>query len=448
MRALPLLAALLVMGCQTTFEPPDGPGDDLGPSLIGIGLAPSNPKVTLGEELQLTATGFYSDQTTVEITDTVEWASSDDGVLTVGAGLDVEGLAVSQAAGTAQVRASFFEVESNLITVMVTEAVIEELKVSPASGQIAVDDHLQLAAEASFSDGSRGNVSGSVRWLSDDAAVVTVDSGGKLTGKGPGTTTVTAIYDQGLTSLEAEPVAIEVVSAGTALEQADVRIVGFDTVSTADGVTATVEVRNSGSAPASGFWVDVWLNRTAAPDPPPTSGDAYEYVELLEPAETIEIPIPLEASPGTYTMWALVDSFANVAEGSLGENNNVWGPETVSVSSGGGPIGPELAVTYVQPFVQSDQVLYVIDVTNTGDEVAEDFAVGVFADPGFPPAPGDSPDEQQVVTSLSPGGTSTLTIILRALPEDPWQSYVLVDVYDAITEPNEGNNVSGVQVFP
>ena len=448
MRALPLLAALLVTGCQTTFEPPDGPGDDLGPSLIGIGLAPSNPKVTLGEELQLTATGFYSDQTTVEITDTVEWASSDDGVLTIGAGLDVEGLAVSQAAGTAQVRARFFEVESNLITVTVTEAVIEELKVSPASGQIAVDDHLQLATEASFSDGSRGNVSGSVRWLSDDAAVVTVDSGGKLTGKGPGTTTVTAIYDQGLTSLEADPVAIEVVSAGTALEQADVRVVGFDTVSTADGVTATVEVRNSGSAPASGFWVDVWLNRTAAPDPPPTSGDAYEYVELLEPAETIEIPIPLEASPGTYTMWALVDSFANVAEGSLGENNNVWGPETVSVSSGGGPIGPELAVTYVQPFVQSDQVLYVIDVTNTGDEVAEDFAVGVFADPGFPPAPGDSPDEQQVVTSLSPGDTSTLTIILRALPEDPWQSYVLVDVYDTITEPNEGNNVSGVQVFP
>ena len=453
MRTASFIAAIVLLGglgCQTTFEPVggNGGGGTVGPSLIGIGLSPVNPKVVLGEDIQFTATGFYSNQTTIDITDTVDWASSDSSVLTVTGALDQEGFGSSVAAGAAQVKASYFEIESNLITVSVTEALIEDLSVSPSTAQLEVDGSLQLSAEASFSDGSRGNVSGSVRWLTDDGSVATVDTGGRVTGKAAGATAVTAIYEQGEIVLEAVPAAIEVVGEGVSVGEADVRVVGFDTVSTETGVAYTIEVRNSGSAAASGFWVDVWLNRTATPDPPPTNGDAYEYIELLESSESAEVTIVLESSPGTYSSWAMVDSFANVIEGSLGEGNNLWGPQSVTVSAGGGPIGPDVSVSYLQGFIQADQVLYIVDVTNTGDEVADNFTVGVFSNPGFPPATGQTPDEVGEVTSLAPGATETLTIIVRALPETIWQSYVLADVDGEITEPNEGNNVSGFLVVP
>ncbi|MCO4771338.1 MAG: Ig-like domain-containing protein [Deltaproteobacteria bacterium] len=445
------IAALLATGCVNTWEPPGGTGGGnggLAPTLIGIGLSPVNPKVTLGEEIQFTATGFYSNQTTVEITDTVEWATSDSGVLQIAGGLDVEGLGSTLAAGSSQVKANFFEIESNVVTVTVTDALIESLTVSPGAAQLEVDGTLQLAAEAEFSDGSRGNVSGSVRWITDDGTIVTIDTTGKITAKGPGSTTIHASYEQGATTLEATPVTVQVVGEGVSVGEADVRVVGLDAVSSEAGATYTVEVRNSGSAPASGFWVDVWLNRTATPDPPPTSGDAYEYIELLEPSETTEVLIEVETSPGTFNSWAMVDSFANVAEGSLGEGNNVWGPQAVTITSDAGPIGPDLAISYLQGFVQVDQVLYVVDVTNTGDQVSSAFDVGVYSNPGFPPATGQTPDEVAEVTALSPGETETLTIIVRALPESPWQSYVLADIDGSVTEPNEGNNVSGFLVIP
>ena len=452
---LPLIALALALSgpaCQTVWEPPGGGtgggGPTIGPSLVGIGLSPVNPKVTLGEQIKFTATGFYDNQTTVEITDTVEWASSEPGVLAVSSDLDSEGLGTTLTAGKSQVRANFFDIESNLITVTVTEALIEELTVTPETGQIHVDGTLQLTAEAAFSDGSRGNVNGSVTWLTGDGTIVTVDPAGKVTGKGPGSTTVSARYEQGEIVLEATDVSIEVVGDEVAIDEADVRIIGFNTVATADGITYTLEVKNSGGATASGFWIDVWLNRTAAPDPPPTSGDQYEYIEVLEPTDVVEVAIDVPTSPGTFQSWALVDSFANVIEGSMGENNNVWGPQTVSMSGQGGPIGPDVGISYFQAFVQADQVLYVVDVTNTGDEEATSFHVGVFSNPGFPPAAGGSPDEVAEVASLLPGDTATLTLELRALPESPWQSYVLADVDGVVTEPNEDNNVSGFLVFP
>ena len=455
MRALlPLLTlavALSAPACKTVWEDPGGGagggGPVIGPSLVGIGLSPVNPKVTLGEDIQFTATGFYDNQTTVEITDTVEWASSELSVLTVTGALDAEGLGTTVAAGKSQVRANFFDIESNVITVTVTEALIEELSLSPETGQIHVTGTLQLTAEASFSDGSRGNVNGSVLWRTDDAAVATVDPTGKVTGVGAGATVISARYEQGDQVLTAT-MALDVVGDEVTIDEADVRIIGFSSVATATGVSFTVDVKNSGGATATGFWVDVWLNRTAQPDPPPTSGDQYEYVEALEPTDVVSLTLEVETPPGTYQSWAMADSFANVAEGSLGENNNVWGPQSVALTGQGGPIGPDVAITYLQAFVQTDKVLYVIDVTNTGDEEATYFTVGAFSNPGFPPGPGGTPDEVAEVASLLPGDTQALTIEIRALPESPWQSYVLADVDGVITEPNEDNNVSGFLVFP
>ena len=122
----------------------------------------------------------------------------------------------------------------------------------------------------------------------------------------------------------------------------------------------------------------------------------------------------------------------------------------MTVSGSGGPIGPDLSITYLQAFVQEsqEQVLYIVDVTNTGDQAATGFTVSVYADPAFPPVAPEQGDESAYVDVLPAGETAYLDVAVRAIPSGYWQSYVLADSAAQIDEPNEDNNLSAFQVVP
>jgi len=455
---LPLFALLLLTlplgsSCSGGYDPggPGGPGSPLPSSLIGIGVGPQNPTVTLGEPLQFNATGFYDNQTTLDITDTVEWFSSDPSVLQVSNSLDNEGSGETLSTGQSHVSAQFYSLESNNVRVSVIQAGVDDVELSPSSVSLHQGQRVQLQAQASFSDGSHGNVSGSVVWMTDSPSVATVNVSGEVKAEGLGSTNIRGLYQSGLKEFESSPTLVTVVDGDVVIDDADLRVVGLSTSTSGNSVTYTVQVKNSGGTPASSLWVDAWLNRTAAPPSPPTSGDGGQVIDLLEPGETQSVTIELnKVSPGNYQSWIMVDSFDSNFEGNLGENNNLWGPEPVSVSGGSGPIGPDLSITYLQAFVQQaqGQVLYIIDITNTGDEVAESFGVGVYSNPSFPPVAPSVADEELPVTSLSPGETAYLSVIVRDVPEDYWQSYVLADRSAAIAEPNESNNLATFQVVP
>jgi len=444
---------LAASACSGGWEPPPGPGPGgtLPANLVGIGVSPNDPKVTVGEELHFTATGYYSDQTTRDITDTVDWTSSDTAVVEVSSSIDQEGRGVTVGTGFARVKAAFFDLESNQVKVSVTEATIDELVLSPETGTLHAGESLQLQADASFSDGSRGNVSGSVRWITEDPSVATITATGRVDAVAEGTVDIVAVFDTSDGGIEGSPSTISVVGGDVTIEQADVRLVGVTVVALDDVVRYSLELKNSGGSPASSFWVDSWLNRTGAPPPPPTTGDAYQFVDLLEPGETKVIDIEAAGvAPGVYSSWILLDSYANIPEGSIGENNNVHGPYSVNVSADGGSIGPELSVSYVQAFVQSaqDQVLFIVDITNTGDEPSGEFELGVFSNPTFPPAVGDDPDESLTVDSIPSGETAFLDLTVRSVPESWWQSYVFADHAGDVEELNESNNVASFQVVP
>jgi hypothetical protein len=49
---------------------------------------------------------------------------------------------------------------------------------------------------------------------------------------------------------------------------------------------------------------------------------------------------------------------------------------------------------------------------------------------------------------LEPGETASLDMLVRAVPETFWQSWVLVDSAGAVSESNEANNTAGVTVAP
>lgn len=457
LRMTRITMALLLMGaalsCSNSWESPT-PAPTPAPAagdLLGIGITPNSPKVTSGEAIQFVATGFYADRRTQDVTDIVDWVSSDTTVVDVSGGLDSEGEGVTAAAGQAHIVAMLDGIESNSARVTVTAATVVELVITPSLLAVHEGDEVTISAEAVFSDGSHGDVTGTVRWITGNPAVVIVDPGGRITGNGIGIGTVRAVYEQGALPIEAEAATVRVVEPGEYIGNADLRLVGLSIASTNDAALYTVEVKNSGDAPSSGFWVAAWLNQTAAPPAPPTEGDGAEFVSSLGPDETTEITVRITGvTPGNYTSWLLVDSLGAIDEGGLGENNNTWGPESVSVTAGGGSIGPDLSITYLQAYVQSSQgqVLYLIDVTNNGDEAAAAFDVGVYSDLSFPPAVGSPADELEQVPALDPGQTAPLSVVIRSTPSAFWNSYVLVDPGGVILEPNEGNNLGAFSVFP
>jgi hypothetical protein len=449
-----LLFGAAALSCSNAWdsgpsEPPDSTPSDT--DLLGIGITPNTPKVTSGEEIHFIATGFYADRRTVDVTDVVTWTSTDEGVVAVSGSLDSEGIASTSSAGQANIVATLDGLQSNSARVTVTAAQILSLVIRPGHVSVHEGSEITVSAEASFSDGSHGDVTGTVRWITGNPAIVIVDPGGRITGNGVGVADVRAVYEQGDASIEAEPAGVTVVEPGEDIGNADLRVVGLSTASSGDDLVYTVEVKNSGTASASGFWVAAWLNLTAAPPAAPTEGDAAEYVAALEPDQTAEIVVRLSGvAPGNYSSWILVDSLAALDEGGLGENNNTWGPQAVEVTGGGGSIGPDLSITYFQVYVQASQgqTLYIVDVTNTGDEAAAAFDVGVFSDLAFPPTVGAAPDELQSVAGLAPGATAPISIVIRSTPSAYWQSYVLVDPDGVVTEPNEGNNLASFSVFP
>jgi hypothetical protein len=96
---LPLRATILgTSGQDWLFE--ISPKGDL--SVQSIAVTPETPATTVGDTVQLTATGTYPDAATADVTTAAAWASDDEAVATVAAGL-VTGVA----AGTATITATY-----------------------------------------------------------------------------------------------------------------------------------------------------------------------------------------------------------------------------------------------------------------------------------------------------------------------------------------------------
>ena len=446
-----LLMASLALGlgapsCSQQWQVDD---DTPAASLLGLGVGPDSPRVTVGDLLQLRARGFYSDTTSRDLTDTVAWHSDDEVVLSVSSALDSEGLATPLAAGSAQVWAERFGIVSNELRVTVTEATMESLQLAPAQLELHVGESAVVTAEALFSDGSTGNASGSVRWGTSRAAVATVTGGGEIEGRGVGQAEVRGLVDLADSTLESNPCAVTVVAGGVIIEGPDVV---FDHVSAAvDGsrVSWQASLRNVGVGSAGGFYVDAWLHRSAAPPAPPTSGDARVWIEGLDPGLSLDASLELDdVAPGIWSSWLALDTFGSLDEGTDGEANNHWGPEQVVVEASGGPIGPDLSITWLQAFARPAQgrVVYVADVSNTGDEASGKFSLGLFANAATPPAMGEAPDLSTDLPSLGPGETASVSLAYETLPASPWLSWLVADVGGEVIEADETNNHTSVAV--
>ncbi len=101
--------------------------------LKSVEVEPAQSSIALGKNVQLTATGIYSDGTRKDLTSVVAWSSSTEAVATVSA----SGLATSHSAGQTTIKAVF----ENLLgssTLTVTERVLESIDITPVLPSIAL----------------------------------------------------------------------------------------------------------------------------------------------------------------------------------------------------------------------------------------------------------------------------------------------------------------------
>jgi hypothetical protein len=365
------LTMALLAGCSAEFEAATSH------EVLGLIVTPTEPVVTVGGEIQLVATAFYEDGMTADVTPSCRWTALDGSQrVQLGNGMDSEGKVLGVTPGAAQVVAEIGGVVSDTIVVWVTDAQVIGLTIKPGDVELIEGESTWLQAMAEFSDGTRGDLSAGVRWITGDPDVATLAVDGKVTAKHPGYTQVRTEYED----ITSEPVAVTVIDdpvgddddagdddagdddagdddagdddagdddAGD--DDAGDDDMGDDDTGDDDtsptgmpnlevtyfsayvGETETyyfVDVTNTGDLAADGFYVDLFLDLW---DPPVfgEDGEHYQYIDTLEPGDTVYADFDVPEIPVSYEWWSyvLLDTLEQVEESD--ESDNVEGPLTV-----------------------------------------------------------------------------------------------------------------------
>ena len=180
--------------------------------LVSISVTPAATSIAIATDQQYSAVGIYSDNSTRDLTDIVNWDLSDPGVATI----SVEtGTAPSNSglyAGTSTNYYKFMHVKGKApgrtfirakcegltgsATLTVTQATLVSLAVTPADPAIAKGTNQQFIVTGTFSDNTTQDLTNTVTWSSSNTGVATISnaagSKGLAVSSAAGSTTITA----------------------------------------------------------------------------------------------------------------------------------------------------------------------------------------------------------------------------------------------------------------
>jgi len=187
-----LAFAVVLSGCG------GGSGGHVGPppppTLSSIAVATTTPSIAPTTTAQFVATGTFSDGSTQNLTNSVNWSSSSTAVATISNTAGTKGVASAVAAGNTTITATSGGV-SGSASLTVSNASLNSITVSPSGPTIDVGTQQQFTATGNFSDGTTQDVSNLSVWTSSATNVATVTTNsGLATGKNQGTTTITATF--------------------------------------------------------------------------------------------------------------------------------------------------------------------------------------------------------------------------------------------------------------
>jgi hypothetical protein len=145
--------------------------------LVSIQVLPANPTIALSTSLQFTATGHYSDNSTQDLTVSVNWNSLSPGIATISNAANSNGLATASTTttGTTTITATLSGVTGNT-PLTVSSATLKSIDVTPANQSVAVGNTLQFTATGTFSDNSTQDLTRSTNltWSSSDTSIATI----------------------------------------------------------------------------------------------------------------------------------------------------------------------------------------------------------------------------------------------------------------------------------
>jgi hypothetical protein len=425
---VPVLAFAAGGSCDSGLQPVD---TDSGAeeTVIGILVSPEKVVLPLGTEVQLTATGLLEGRVSRDLTAVATWSSSRPEVAEVQNGLDKEGVVVGRSIGEAKLRAGIDGVYSPEVTISVTDATVLGVTVEPKEVALEVGGSVQLKAIAAYSDGSRADAAGQVRWITNDAAVAQLARGGKLEAVGIGDALVSCVLNEH----QPPPIPVKVVAAA----KPDLAISEVRTEGAGGVISMRVTVENRGTVGASEVWVDAFVDPPATPELHDL-GDDFAYVEYVGPGDSETVAFTFLASEGPHAVVAWVDIDALVEESNEG-NNAFSGNVDVA---GEQAAGPNLTVDYFDFLVDSDVIYYVVDVANHGTDDVGEFFVDVYLDQDVAPVVPSDGDDYFTVASLVAGGVTTSDFLFER-GCDACRSWILVDSYDDVAETDETDNTAG-----
>ena len=164
-------------------------------TLQSIAVAPADPSIAKGTTQQFTATGTYSDASSVDITQFVTWDSKDGMVATISNAAGSSGLATAVDIGNTDISATLDgKTGSTMLTV--TAATLASIAVMPERVSLPRGLTQQFVATGTFTDGSTQVLTSTVSWSSTVATVASIantGSPGLATGLSTGTTTIRAV---------------------------------------------------------------------------------------------------------------------------------------------------------------------------------------------------------------------------------------------------------------
>lgn len=193
--------------------------------LTSITISPINPSISNGTDVQLTATGNFSDGTTEDVTNTVSWTSANAGVEQVSNVAGSRGRVTGLKVGSVVITATTLGLHGTT-TVTVTSAALTSITIDPVNPSVADGTVVQLSAIGNFSDGTTEDLTAVASWTSADNAVAQADNAvgykGLVTGVSVGSTSIMARFAgvQGATTVSVTPatlVSITVTPANLSL---------------------------------------------------------------------------------------------------------------------------------------------------------------------------------------------------------------------------------------
>ncbi|MEW6214640.1 MAG: Ig-like domain-containing protein [Nitrospirota bacterium] len=162
------------------------------PTVTGLTITPDISTINAGQTNQFNADLQYSDGSTLDVTNTANWSTTD--------GTIINGLVSGTSPGTATITA-----ESNgqiATATLITNTVVVppgpiSLEILPATASVKVGSSVTFTANVTMSDGSTQNVIAT--WSVNDPALASIGDDGKVIGLRTGNVIITATFS-GLTA--------------------------------------------------------------------------------------------------------------------------------------------------------------------------------------------------------------------------------------------------------